>query len=56
VASALTGKGGDMTNDGEPNPPTRSEEPAEGSRETVVEAEQQAMADHEAHPELQSDG
>jgi len=39
-----------------PNPPTQSEEPAEGSRETVEQAEAEGMAEHEAHPELQSDG
>ena len=39
-----------------PDPPAQSEEPAEGSRETVVEAEKEGMAPHEAHPELQSGG
>lgn len=39
-----------------PNPPTQSEEPAEGSRETVIEAEKQGLSEHEAHPDLQSDG
>jgi hypothetical protein len=39
-----------------PNPPTQAEEPAEGSRETVIQAEKSALSEHEAHPELQSDG
>ena len=42
-----------------PNPPTQDEEPAEGSRETITEAQAQAEADKgttEAQPERQSDG
>jgi hypothetical protein len=40
-----------------PNPPTQDEEPAEGSRETVEQAERQVNTNpDDPHPEAQSGG
>lgn len=40
-----------------PNPPTQDEEPAEGGRDTVEQAEREASAGTtEEQPERQSDG